>query len=64
MKVSTNFETQETVAAFQVLRKRPGTRCYIVKSSMGTFLAFTFHDAMDLARKIFTVKGCWALILF
>ena len=65
MKVLTNFENQDpTVTVLRNVRRRPGTHCYIVKSSMGTFLAFTFMDAMTLARKIFTVKGCWALILF
>jgi hypothetical protein len=39
-----------------------GSHCYIVKSSLGTFLAFTFQDAVHLARQIFTIPGCWASI--
>ncbi|MCI0413706.1 hypothetical protein L0222_13010 [bacterium] len=41
---------------------RLGSHCYIIKSSLGTFLAFTFLDALYLARQIFAIKGCWALI--
>ena len=35
---------------------------YTVKSSIGTFTASSFFEALVLAKEIFTIRGCWALI--
>jgi hypothetical protein len=35
---------------------------YFVRSSIGTFTASTFFEALVLAKEIFTIRGCWALI--
>jgi hypothetical protein len=40
------------------------SRYYSVRSSLGTFTVFSFMDALYLAKQIFTVPGCWALINF
>ena len=43
-------------------RLNDGDQTYFVKSSIGTFTANTFVEALVLAKEIFTIRGCWALI--
>jgi hypothetical protein len=61
-----NLETNRAEDQQEKLSKRDllhvGEQTYFVRSSIGTFTATTFFEALVLAKEIFTIRGCWALI--
>lgn len=59
-----NLESEREDEELEIVVPARDLHAYTVRSNIGVFSAETFLEAISLAKKIFTIRGSWALIVY